>query len=183
MKANATSQTHPAPTGTAPAQRATVKSFKGFLSRTQAKRIFRDGFLREVTVNYQPRLERAFTIREPGQVAVFVRRVLADNSREHLIALYLDSAHQVASFSVVSIGTVNHTLVHPREIFQRALGAGAVALVLAHNHPSGKTQPSPEDIAVTRQIKEAGQILGIKLLDHVIVAEDEHYSFEAEQML
>lgn len=139
--------------------------------------LFHDTFIREVRVSYQTTSEAPFPIRKPEDAAQFVRKILLDNSREQFIALYLDGAHRVASFSIVSIGTANQATVHPREVFQRAIGAGAIALVIAHNHPSGQTQPSDEDQNVTRQLKAAGELLGIRLLDHVIVSEGGYYSF------
>lgn len=161
----------------------TRAALRGPLSRARAKRIFQDSFIREVRVSYQPMTEPAFKVTRPEDVAQFVRKILLDNSREHLVALYLDGAHRITSYSIVAIGTADQAQAHPREIFQRAIGAGAVALVLAHNHPSDNTQPSPEDRAVTRRIKEAGELLCIRLLDHVIVTNTEHYSWSENGML
>jgi hypothetical protein len=110
-----------------------------------------------------------FTIKGPNDVADFVRSVLTDNSREHCVALYLDGAHQVVSYSIISIGTANMSVVHPREVFQRAILAGAISIIIAHNHPSGVLTPSDEDHKVTQRLKDAGEILGIKLLDHLIL--------------
>ena len=112
-----------------------------------------------------------FAIKGPDDVATFVRSVLTDNSREHFIALYLDGSHQVVSYSTISIGIANRTVVHPREIFQRAILAGAIAIVVAHNHPSGNLTPSEEDHTVTRTIRDAGEIIGIRLLDHMIIGD------------
>ena len=112
-----------------------------------------------------------FTIKGPNDVADFVRSVLTDNSREHCVALYLDGAHQVVSYSIISIGTANMSVVHPREVFQRAILAGAISIIIAHNHPSGVLTPSDEDHKVTKRLKDAGEILGIKLLDHLIVTD------------
>lgn len=153
------------------------------MQRAKAKRIFQDGFIREVSVHYTATEELAFQINGPADAAQFVRKILVDNSREQLIALYLDGGHRVASFSIVSIGTANYAFGHPREIFQRAIGAGAVALVLAHNHPSNQAEPSAEDRRMTSALKAAGELLGIRLLDHVIVTHSGHYSFEAEGIL
>ena len=75
------------------------------------------------------------------------------------------------SFSIISIGIANQTLIHPREVYQRAILVGATATVVAHNHPSGSLEPSNEDISVTNRLKDAGTLLGIQLLDHVIVSE------------
>ena len=139
--------------------------------------------IREVRIQYQPTTEPAFKIRDPAEVANFVRKVLYDNSREHLVALFLDGAHQIASFSVVSVGMANSTCAHPREVFQRAVSVGAVALILAHNHPSGNVQPSEEDQRTTKRMREAGELLDIGLLDHVIVSYSAHYSFKEERMI
>lgn len=139
---------------------------------------YRDVFVREVRVSYHQTSEELFDIRSPQDVATFVRKVLTDNSREHMVALFLSGSHAVASFSVVSIGTANSTLVHPREVFQRAISCGAVALVLCHNHPSGNTTPSDEDVRTTKKLKEAGELLGITLLDHVIITDTAFHSMK-----
>ncbi len=138
-------------------------------------------FIREVRVNYIPTTTRPFPIRCPDDVAAFVRSVLIDNSREHLVALYLDGAHQVSSYSLISVGSANSAVVHPREVFQRAIVSGAVALAIAHNHPSGELTPSKDDLGVTRRLEEAGDLLGIRLLDHLIVTATAYFSIQLEQ--
>jgi len=137
---------------------------------------FEDSYIREVRVNYLPTTTIKFRIKGPECVARFVRSVLLDNSREQFLALYLDGAHNVASYSIVSVGAANQATIHPREIFQRAILAGAIAITIAHNHPSGELTPSDADIAVTNRIKEAGILLGITLLDHVIVTDSSQNS-------
>lgn len=132
---------------------------------------FEDQFIREVRVQYHNCHQTQFMIREACDVAMFVRSVAIDNSREQFFALYLSGKHTVVSYSIISIGTANSSMVHPREVFQRAILSGAVALVVAHNHPSGNTNPSEADRRVTKLLREAGGLLGIELLDHVIVAE------------
>lgn len=139
--------------------------------------------IREVRVSYLATEQKRFAISQPGQVADFVRGVLHDNAREHVVALYLDGGHQVSAYALISIGLANFAHVHPREIYQRALAVGAVALVLAHNHPSGQLEPSREDLELTRQLKEAGQLLGIALLDHVIVTDAGHASFKERGLM
>ncbi len=135
-----------------------------------------DTFIREVRATYHMTETQPFTIKGPDDAAAFVRSVLTDNSREHFIAMYLDGGHQVVSYSTISIGTATMAIVHPREVFQRAILAGAVAIVVAHNHPSGILTPSSEDYIVTERLKDAGTLLGIKLLDHVIVSNVAHLS-------
>lgn len=145
-------------------------------SRRQKGIRYTDTFIREVKATYQPTATPLFAIKGPDDVADFVRSILTDNSREHFVALYLDGANQVASYSIVSIGTANASMVHPREVFQRAILAGAVSIIIAHNHPSGILTPSEEDYKVTERLKEAGEILRIKLLDHVIITDLAHQS-------
>lgn len=137
-----------------------------------------DVYIREVRVNYLQTEEKLFDVREPQGVANFVRKVLSDNSREHIVALYLNGSHSVVSFSIISIGTATAATIHPREVYQRAITSGATAIVICHNHPSGQLTPSPEDVRATRTLKEAGKLLGIPLLDHIIVTDTAYYSME-----
>ena len=138
---------------------------------------FKDAFIREVNVSYRKTKTQGSSIKCAEDIAKFVRSVLTDNSREHLVALYLDGAHNVASYSIISIGTANFAPVCPREIFQRAVLVGAVALVIAHNHPSANLEPSREDIQITKQIVEAGKVIGIPVHDHIIIAGAKYTSF------
>lgn len=139
--------------------------------------------IREVAINYRSEKPLNDTLKGPESVAHFVRAILPDNSREHFIALYLNASHKVIAYSVVSTGTANATLVHPREVYQAAVLLGAIALIVTHNHPSGDVTPSSEDFKVTRQLKEAGEILGIRLLDHLVVAEANYFSFNEDGKL
>ncbi len=99
--------------------------------------------------------------------------------KEHLRGLYLNSHSRIIRDEVISIGTVNSNMIHPREVFRAAIESNSAAIVLAHNHPSGEANPSAEDIEVTKQLVEAGKILGITLLDHVIIAKDTFVSINA----
>lgn len=95
---------------------------------------------------------------------------IAVMDREHFVAFYLNARQQVIVREVISVGTLSASLVHPREVFKPAILNNAAGLVVAHNHPSGDTTPSAEDKTATRRLKQAGELLGIPLLDHVIVA-------------
>ncbi len=139
-----------------------------------------DTFIREARVNYLHCEQVMFKISGPADVANFVRSILTDNSREHFVALYLDGQNQVAAYSIVSIGSANSAPVAPREVFQRAVLTGAISIVLAHNHPSGSTTPSSDDRAVTRRLRESGELLGIKILDHLIVTNSAFVSMKEE---
>jgi DNA repair protein RadC len=100
--------------------------------------------------------------------------------KEYLRALFLNAHNRVIRDEVVSIGTVNSNIVHPREVFRSGIESNAVAVIIAHNHPSGEAIPSAEDIEITRQLIQAGKILGIRVLDHVIIAKDSFASVKAD---
>jgi DNA repair protein RadC len=119
------------------------------------------------------------TIRTASQVYDYLRD-MRDLPKEHLRGLYLDSHYQLIHDELISIGTLTSNLVHPREVFRPALEFSAAALILAHNHPSGVPRASEADLLITRQIIEAGRVLGIGLLDHVIIARTKYASVEAE---
>lgn len=102
-------------------------------------------------------------------------------AKEHFIALHLDGKNRIACLDRVSVGSLNQSIVHPRELFKTALLSSAAGILLIHNHPSGDPTPSREDLAITRRINEAGDLLGIKVLDHIIIG-DSYLSF-AEQGL
>jgi len=114
-------------------------------------------------------------IRTPKQAYLYFRD-MGTSSKEQLRGLYLGSRHQVVHDEIISIGSLTSSIVHPREVFQPAVEYGAVAVIIAHNHPSGSLEPSDADLEVTRQLKEAGTILGIELLDHLIVTASGHRS-------
>lgn len=103
--------------------------------------------------------------------------------QEYLVCLSLDSAGKPLRRRTVTIGTLNATLVHPREVFAGPLQDRAAAVVIAHNHPSGDPEPSKDDIKTTQQLVAAGQLLDIKLVDHVIVTRHDHYSFRRGGLL
>ncbi len=119
---------------------------------------------------------RSYRIREPGD-AVPLLQHYADRPQEHFITVTLNGAHEVERIRVVSIGLVNRTLVHPREVFAGALTDRATAIICAHNHPSGNVHPSDDDQLVTRSLRDAGEIVGIRLLDHIIFSPTGYYSF------
>ncbi len=102
---------------------------------------------------------------------------LKNKKQEHFVTITLDGAHNVIQRRIVFIGTLNKSIVHPREIFAGAISDRAADIILVHNHPSGSLKPSPEDINSTERLVKAGEILEIKILDHVIVSRKGYYSF------
>ena len=118
----------------------------------------------------------------PSDVHDLVHKLIGQADREHVLVFHLNTRHKVVSYEVVSIGTINASLVHPREVFKGAILANAATIILAHNHPTGDTSPSAEDNELTQRIKAAGDVIGIPLLDHVIVG-DGTYSYSREGLL
>lgn len=107
----------------------------------------------------------------------------ADRKQERFICCSLNGAHELIAARVVSVGLVNRTVVHPREVFADPLTDRACAVVVAHNHPSGRLEPSPEDREITARLKTAGDTLGLALLDHLVFSRDGYYSFVEHGLL
>lgn len=103
--------------------------------------------------------------------------------QEHLVSLSLDSGRRLITRRIVTIGLLNASLVHPRELFAGPLTDRAASVIVAHNHPSGKASPSKEDVRTTQQLVEAGQLLGVPLEDHIIVTIDESFSFRQHSLI
>jgi len=103
---------------------------------------------------------------------------MAGLEREEFRVLVLNNKNGILKNSMVSAGTVSEALVHPREVFRDAIREGAASLIVAHNHPTGELTPSKEDISTTRRLVEAGTIIGIPILDHVIITDTSYYSFK-----
>jgi len=115
-------------------------------------------------------------VESPFAAAEILRAYLNGADREHCVALLLDNRHQVIGIHTVSIGTLNASLVHPREVFKAAIVVGSAAIILGHNHPSGDPTPSTEDLALTSRMKQAGELLGIPVLDHVVIGEEQRFT-------
>ena len=114
-------------------------------------------------------------IRSPQDVAAILSEYLKETDREHFVLLLLDTKNSVIGITTVSIGILDSALVHPREVYKPAILANAACIILAHNHPSGDPTPSAEDRRITQRLHEAGQILGIEVLDHIIVGEKNRF--------
>lgn len=118
-------------------------------------------------------LERALDapLRTPGAVAALAFELIGLETQEVFGAFLLNGKHKVAGFAEVSRGTLTASLVHPREVFAPAIREFAAAVIVVHNHPSGDPEPSAEDLAVTERLRQAGEVLGIPLLDHVVIGD------------
>lgn len=140
-------------------------------------------YIKEIIPKYVGQARKGPKITDSEDCVKFLRDCLGDENKEHFIALYLDGAHQVITYSIVSIGTLNAASIHPREVFRPAILCASAAVIVAHNHPSGQLVPSKEDITVTKRLKECGDLLGIKLLDHIIFTQDSSKSLNAEGLM
>ena len=105
-------------------------------------------------------------------------RFIRDLKKENFVAIFLNARNQVIKTDTISMGSLNASLVHPREVFAPAVGISAASVILAHNHPSGDVTPSKEDISLTKRMVQAGQIMGIEVVDHLIVASDKFLSMK-----
>jgi len=121
-------------------------------------------------------------ISSPADVDGLLRGRIANLDRENFVAVLLNTKNEVIEFPTISVGTLSASLVHPREVFKPAIRASAASVILAHNHPSGKTEPSREDHDVTRRLTSAAEIVGIEVLDHVILG-TEYFSMKEHGML
>lgn len=108
----------------------------------------------------------------PSEAAHYMMDRLRFERKEHFVALHLDTKHRLIGEEIVSVGSLNSSIVHPREIFKTALKRSAAAIICLHNHPSGDPTPSYEDVDVTRRLVEAGEILGVEVLDHIVLGEN-----------
>ena len=122
-------------------------------------------------------------INNPQDAAEMVLGELSLEDKEHFMIIMLNTKHRVIAKKVISIGHLNASLVHPREMFKEAIKRSSAAVILVHNHPSGDLTPSNDDISTTRRLVEVGQLLGIQVLDHIIVGDNRYLSFREKGLL
>ena len=106
-----------------------------------------------------------------------------DKKKEHFIVLHLNTQNEIIRREIVSIGSLNASLVHCREVYRSAITAGCASILVCHNHPSGSLEPSAEDLNVTKRLQDAGKLLGIELTDHIIISEQGYMSFRERNLL
>lgn len=134
--------------------------------------------IKESSVLYKGR-----RIRSPRDSYELIRTFIEESERKMFVLMCLDTKNQPTSIQVCHIGSLNASIVHPREVMKAAVLGNPASIIVFHNHPSGITSPSPEDIEVTKRLSEAGQILGIELLDHLIIGENSFLSFKEKGYL
>lgn len=139
----------------------------------QIKAVYRTFRIKEDSPGYITTGER-FT--SPEQI-YRTFRYLTQETKEYFLTLHLDGKNRLVCMDTVSVGSLNQSIVHPRELFKTACLSSSSALLLVHNHPTGDPTPSSEDISITRRLKECGELMGIRVLDHIIVGDDSYTSF------
>lgn len=156
-------------------------SLKRMKKHIQAKRvdIVKIKMVKESSILYAKR-----RINSPSDGVDLVKEFLQGEDREHFVAVYLNTKNEPTAIHTVSIGTINASLIHPRELFKVAINANSAGILLFHNHPSGDCQPSQEDIKITKRLMEAGDIMGIKIIDHCILGDsNQFYSFKENNLI
>jgi DNA repair protein RadC len=143
------------------------------------KAIYETLIVKEDITNY---LKAGTRYTAPSQVSETFQFLMKE-TKEMFLTLHLDGKNRIICIDLVSIGSLNQSIVHPREVFKTAFLSNAAAIILVHQHPTGDPSPSSEDIAITRRLKEAGEICGVKVLDHVIIGDEEYLSFVESGLL
>ena len=124
-----------------------------------------------------------YSISDPSGLVKAIRKSIQDKAKEHFKAILLNTRNKIVAISTISVGTLNSSLVHPREVFKDALAHSASSIILAHNHPSDDPEPSDDDISVTRRLVEAGRLMGIDVLDHIIITRQGYTSLKEKGLL
>jgi DNA repair protein RadC len=153
-------------TGIGPAKAAQIKAALEFSRRLDA------------VVNEKARP----ILRSPEEVAAEVRSQLKGKKKEHFVVLCLDTRNRLINHKLVSVGSLDTSIVHPREVFNEAITSRAASVIFAHNHPSGDPEPSKEDVELTRRLAKAGEIMGIDVLDHIIICDKSYVSLKARNL-
>jgi len=152
------------------------------LTKTFRLRVMRPVYSREVIREDMPAYIATKRFTSPLQVFEMFRDLILE-TKEHFLCIHLDGKNRIICLDRVSVGSLNQSVVHVREVLKSALLSSAAATLLVHNHPTGDPTPSGEDLAITRRLKEAGELIGIPVLDHIIIGEGQYVSFVEKGLL
>jgi len=128
-------------------------------------------------------LESKKAIRSPKDVKDIFINDMRFLEKEHFKVVFLNTKNEIIAYETISIGSLNASIVHPREVFNRAIKKSSASIILLHNHPSGNPEPSKEDINITKRLIEAGKIIGIEVLDHVIIGDGDYFSLKENSLI
>lgn len=129
------------------------------------------------------RIPEKIVMNSSRAVADYLQKSIGLEKKEHFVMLSMDSRNNLIKINDISVGSLNASIVHPREVFKEAIQSSAAQIIIAHNHPSGNSEASPEDVALTRRLAEAAKIIGIELLDHIIVTRDNFSSLKEQNLI
>jgi DNA repair protein RadC len=180
-----------------PMAKAAIKKFGGLRQVLEASpeelqqikgigpnNIFGIKLFQALSERYQKeKIPQKIPLNSPEAVVDYLKEKLGREKKEHFLILALDSRNNLIKITNVSVGTLDANLVHPREVFKEAILAHSAQVILVHNHPSGDFQPSEEDLEITKRLVEAGKILGIEVLDHIIITKEGFFSFKEKGLL
>ena len=127
-----------------------------------------------------PEPGKKLSVKTPDEVVSLAGSRLRGKKKEHFLALLLDTRGQLIKLSEISVGSLDSSIVHPREVFKEAISASAASVIFVHNHPSGNPEPSEDDIKLTERLAKAGEIMGIDVLDHIIIGGKNHLSLKGK---
>jgi DNA repair protein RadC len=122
-------------------------------------------------------------IKSPKDLYLLLKEKIINFHKEYFMVVSLDNRNKVISIDVISIGTLNSSLIHPRETFEAAIKNHAAGIIICHNHPSGELKPSKDDLIVTNNLIKAGKLLGIEIVDHIVITKDEYFSFKERKII
>ncbi|MFP4403052.1 MAG: RadC family protein [Candidatus Woesearchaeota archaeon] len=151
-----------------------LTKFKGIgqIKALQIKAIFE--LCKRINLN----TEKIINLNSPKKVFLYMKDALKNLNQEHFFVLCLNSKNCLVSQKIVSIGTINSTIIHPREIFRDAIKNSACSIIIVHNHPSGCSKPSNEDLEITKNIIDASKLISIQILDHIIIGNNNYWSYK-----
>lgn len=160
----------------------TIEKFKSFrgISDVKAAQLMA---VAEISKRISTLKIEKIKISSPSDAAVVMMEEMRYYKKEYFKIILLDTKNNIKKVSEISVGSLNSSIVHPREVFSEAVVNSASSIILVHNHPSGESEPSHEDINLTNRLDECGKILGIKVLDHIIIGDGVFYSFKEEGLL
>jgi DNA repair protein RadC len=150
----------------------------GLAKAAQIKACFELGRREELEPEF-----KNYDVKDPESVVKAIRASIKDKAKEHFKLILLNPRNKIIGISTISIGTLNASLVHPREVFKDAIMHSAASVVLAHNHPSGDPEPSEDDIKITKKLVESGEILSIEVIDHIVIGKNNFCSFKERGLM
>ncbi|MEY4479361.1 MAG: hypothetical protein RLZZ267_39 [Bacillota bacterium] len=127
--------------------------------------------------------DELFAVRSPEDAAAFLMEDLRYLKKEQFVCLFLDTKNQIVCQETLSIGSLNASIVHPREVFRAAIRHGSASIICAHNHPSGDPTPSPEDLNITKRLREVGELIGIPVIDHIVIGDRKFVSLKQRGLM